>query len=84
MTQGNIDFEHEGEIFRLNGDIINDVFIARLSWIKHLTPEKRTAPISKQDQLRLMNITKKYCNNDKYPIIFMDDNYNVICDTRER
>ena len=82
LWRDHVDFEHEGEMFRLSGDL-SDGFVAWLSWTERLTTGGEAIPLSEQEQMRVMYLVRDNWNeNDKCSICFISDNYDVLCDTR--
>ena len=93
VGQGHVDIEHEGELFRLSGENPGGGdFYAWVGWIRRLIPGdseypysrgEQTIQLAEPEQVRIMNLVIELWNYDKFPIIFLDDNLNVLCTTKK-
>ena len=80
LEKSNLNFEHEGEMFSLGGELAGG-FVAWKSWIKTLGIDGERIPISEQEQLRVMSIVMEFWSDDELPIFFINDDLSLICTT---
>ena len=83
LGRSTLTFEHKGEIYRLGGDLSGDTFVAWRDWSEKLTPEGERGELTEKEKDKVIDIVKKYWNNKRCIIDFVDNNLHVIYTTEK-